>query len=137
MEGGCVAHQPAWASARSGICRNRLRTTKKLAKTAHHVASPPDPFLDDEPDEVPDEVPAEVLVDVLGALLPALDDELSLDFAPSPPPLTGLAAAGGVVVDSLSPPMFRFLSPDLKSVSYQPPPFSRKADTETCLRSAS
>ena len=88
-------------------------------------------------DEEPDVVLAEVLVDVLEALLPPLDDELSLDFALSPPLLTGLAAAGGVVVDSLSPPMFRFLSPDLKSVSYQPPPFSRKADTETCLRSVS
>lgn len=130
-----VAHQPAYATAGSNVCRNRLRTTKKLAIAAHHAASPPDPFLDEELDEVLDGVLDEVLVDELVALLAALDDELSLDLAPSPPLLTGLAAAGGFVVDSLSPPMFRFLSPDLKSVSYQPPPFSRKADTETCLRS--
>lgn len=127
--------------ARSAARRNCLRTTKKQAIAAHHAESPPDPFLDEVLDGVLDvvleEVLEEVLVDVLVALLPALDDELSLDFAPSPPLLTGLAAAGGVVVDSPSPPIFRFLSPDLKSVSYQPPPFSRKADTETCLRSAS
>ncbi len=136
--------------ARSTVCRSRLRITKKLAIAAHHAVSPPDPFLDDELDELPDEeldeeldevldgVLEDVLVDALVALLPALDDELSLDFAPSFPLTTGplapgLAAVGGVVVDSLLPSMFRFLSPDLKSVSYQPPPFSRKADTETCL----
>jgi hypothetical protein len=119
--------------ARSTVCRSHLWITKTLAIAAHHAASPPDPFLDEELDGLLDDV----LFDVLVAPLPALDDELSLDFAPSLPLPTGLAAAGGVVVVSLSPPMFRFLSPDLKSVSYQPPPFSRKADTETCLRSVS
>ncbi len=91
---------------------------------------------DDVVDEALDEVLDVPLVELLVLLLPELEDELSPDFAPSPP-LTGLAAAGGVVVDSVSPPRFFFLSPDLKSVSYQPPPLSRKADIETCLRRVS
>jgi|GEM_PF-1854654 len=122
---------------------NGLRTIKKHAMVANHALSSPDPFFEDEGDdegdeELDEEVDEELdvpLVELLPPLLPELEDELSPDFAPSPL-LPGLAAAGGVV-DSPSPPRFRFLSPDLKSVSYQPPPFSRKADIETCLRKVS
>ena len=56
---------------------------------------------------------------------------LSPPELPSLPELLSLPVAGELdSEEDLSPAIF-FLSPDLKSVSYQPPPFNRKAAAET------
>lgn len=83
----------------------------------------------DEPLEEPEEPlldePEEPLLDE------PLSDELLLDELDDVDPLSDEAP-----LELLSEPATFFFLPDLKSVSYQPPPFSRKPAADTFLRNA-